>query len=338
MMGEFKAIDTNHIDKNKWEFLLRNSLFTFPFQTPAFIDFCKGSSYLDGEVFAVENSSGEYEAACLVTIQKEKGVKGFFSRRAIIYGGPVVSNECTSEAFMQLIKTVEASIKNKVIFIEVRNYRNYSSFNIIYQKLGWNYRPYLNIKVQLSFANTTEILRSFKYNRRREIKLSINAGLEYGLAIDYFDVKSVYEILNDLYTQKVGLPVPPLNFFSDLWALGLLKVFIVKDEGKTVGGSFCLVSNTHAIYTFYYCGLRNYRQKTFPTHLAVLAAMEYGIQNRLSYLDFMGAGVPDIDYGVREYKKEFGGQIVEEGRYLKVTNTFLYWLGVKVINILKKKN
>jgi len=50
----------------------------------------------------------------------------------------------------------------------------------------------------------------------------------------------------------------------------------------------------------------------------------------------MGAGLPSKNYGVREYKKEFGGQLREYGRYVKILNPVLYYLGKSVLSIKKK--
>ncbi len=333
-----KSIATHQINTKKWDALLSKSPFISPFQTPDFYTFCKQSEHISCEVFATENSAGEYNAVCLVTLQKEKGFKSYFSRRAIVYGGPLISNDCTSFVFGKLLNTLESCLRKKVIYIEVRNFHTYTEYKNAYNQHKWLYKPYLNIKVPLTFSSTNEVLRIFKYNRRREVRLSINAGLTYGLAKTTNEIGEIYFLLRNLYTKEVGLPLPSLQYFKDLWKTGILKVFIVKDEEKTVGGSFCLVVKNHAIYTYYYCGLRNYKPKTFPTHLAVLAAMEYGINNKLKYLDFMGAGLAGKDYGVRKYKKEFGGEVIEEGRYRKITNKPLYLVGVFAMKIIKKIN
>ena len=50
----------------------------------------------------------------------------------------------------------------------------------------------------------------------------------------------------------------------------------------------------------------------------------------------MGAGKPDEEYGVRDFKAEFGGELVEHGRFLCITKSVLYQIGVIGINTLKK--
>jgi lipid II:glycine glycyltransferase (peptidoglycan interpeptide bridge formation enzyme) len=114
-----------------------------------------------------------------------------------------------------------------------------------------------------------------------------------------------------------------------------MKVFVVKDKNDIIGGSFCIFHNEDSLFTFYYCGIRNYKHNTFPTHLAVLAAMEFGIKNRLKYLDFMGVGEPGKEYGVRNYKMGFNPELTEDGRFLKIENKLLYSIGYQAIKVLK---
>ena len=50
----------------------------------------------------------------------------------------------------------------------------------------------------------------------------------------------------------------------------------------------------------------------------------------------MGAGVPDVPDGVRDFKAEFGGELVEHGRFLCVSKPIQYKIGVMGVKILKK--
>ena len=86
----------------------------------------------------------------------------------------------------------------------------------------------------------------------------------------------------------------------------------------------------------YYCGLREYHPKIFPTHLAIVATIDFGLKNNLQKVDLMGAGKPNEEYGVRKYKSEFGGDLVEQGRFIKVYNPFLFQIGKIGLKIIKK--
>ena len=64
--------------------------------------------------------------------------------------------------------------------------------------------------------------------------------------------------------------------------------------------------------------------------------IEYAKANGLPLFDFMGAGKPDANYGVRDFKKEFGGEVVEHGRFLCVRKPILYAIGKLGVKWLKR--
>ena len=50
----------------------------------------------------------------------------------------------------------------------------------------------------------------------------------------------------------------------------------------------------------------------------------------------MGAGKPDDHYGVRDFKQEFGGKLVEHGRYKYINKPLLYKIGEIGVKLLRK--
>ena len=50
----------------------------------------------------------------------------------------------------------------------------------------------------------------------------------------------------------------------------------------------------------------------------------------------MGAGQPNVPYGVRNFKAEFGGTLVEHGRFLCVVNPLLFKIGTLGVKIQKQ--
>ena len=93
------------------------------------------------------------------------------------------------------------------------------------------------------------------------------------------------------------------------------------------------------IYEWYVCGLDQDYKNIYPSVLATWAAIEYGLKNNLETFDFMGVGVPDKDYGVREFKSKFGGELVNFGRFGRINNHFIYTIteiGFNVLALLRK--
>ncbi len=321
------------IAKNDWDKFLQTNPYASPLQSFDFLEFINKTKNYEAISFSCSESN-QLKAICLVTIVKESGLKGFFSRRAIIYGGPLLSDH--TEINTQLLKYVVKELKNKVIYIEIRNFFDYSNQISTFTKTNWDFVPYLNVQLVLKDATSEQILSGMNSTRRRQIKQSLKEGASYCEASTEEEIKQLYEILKDLYNTRVKLPLPDLDYFINLFNSPVGKVFIVKHNNLLVGGAFCMYYENQSIYSLYYCGLRDYDKRVYPTHLALLGAIEFGINNKLKSIDFMGAGKPGEEYGVRVYKQGFGGELVEHGRFLKITKPFLFNLGKFALNQLKR--
>ncbi|MEX1193379.1 MAG: GNAT family N-acetyltransferase [Brumimicrobium sp.] len=320
------------VDKNKWEeFLNRNSLAS-PFQTPAFYQFINSLENHKAEVIAVSDDQNKMKALAVVTIHNERGIKKYFSKRGVIYGGPLFTDQSSSK---YLVNLLAQHFRKQLIYLEVRNFFDYSEFHSSYIK--WEHNQHLNVQVETTnFEDIDDYLKSLKYNRRREIKQSIKNGATYSQCRTKQEVREVYEILRELYEKRVKLPLPPFNFFGEMLNNESFVVFKVIHDDKIIGGAFCPVLRGRGIYTMYYCGIRNYHKKIFPTHLAVLATIDFSFKNHLKKVDLMGAGRPDETYGVRKYKEQFGGKTVQHGRYLLILKPLLFKFGKVGLSVLRK--
>jgi len=89
------------------------------------------------------------------------------------------------------------------------------------------------------------------------------------------------------------------------------------------------------IYEFYVCGWDDEYKGQYPSTMATWAAMEFANKNHIPIFDFMGAGISGLDYGVKDYKSRFGGELVEYGRYIKIANPILYKIGRLALKFMK---
>ena len=88
----------------------------------------------------------------------------------------------------------------------------------------------------------------------------------------------------------------------------------------------------------WYAGSYQAYYKKYPNDLIPWKAFLGGQKNGFKKFDFGGAGKPGIPYGVRDYKKKFGGEFVNYGRFEQVHKPFLFQigkLGLKVWQRLK---
>ena len=231
-----KALLFNELKPNEWNSFLLKNKYASPFQTKEFYFFLKANSQTEAFVFTLYTNNG-IKALMLVTLMQEPSIKGFFSKRGIIFGGPVLADNLKADELAFFLKEVGKRMRGKAIYLETRNFFDYSGFKSSFQDCGWDYEPYLNFQLSFGGVEKDTIVSLFKYNRRREIKQSITQGAIYRLSENESEISEIYTILKDLYKTRVKLPVPTLEFFLGLYRSGILKVFVVQHEGKTIGGS-----------------------------------------------------------------------------------------------------
>ena len=256
-----KLVRNLDIDKERWYNLLKKSNYSSAFQTLEFYNLYNNTDNLSADAFAIEEN-GEYKSLIVVTIQKEKGLKGFFSKRGVVYGGPLLIG--SQNVFLEfLLNNVRQHYKRKLIYLEVRNNFDFSSSLEVFENAGWKYEQHLNVQLNIENTNIEDILSAMKYNRRREVRLSYKEGAVTRLAKDEKEVSLLYDILKDMYLKRVKLPINPISFFLNLYNSKIGKVFVVIHNDKIIGGSFCLYYKNMAINTLYYTGLRGYHKKIF---------------------------------------------------------------------------
>lgn len=314
-----------------WNEFLASNEYATPFQSYEFYRLFNSVENMSAYAIAVVDSAC-INALAVITLQKEPGFKGYFSRRAIIYGGPLILNS-NQEALGILLTEILKITKKKSIYVEIRNLSDFSEHAGIFLQNGYKYVPYLNYRIDTTDFN--RLVKSLSTSRLRQIKKAQKQKVGWKIADSIDEVKSFYSILEGLYREKIKKPLLPLDFFENFFKSDLGKFLVVTYNNKIIGGIMCPVSQSRAIYEFYICGLDNEYKEQYPSVMATWAAIEYANQNSIHFFDFMGAGRPDKEYGVRNFKARFGGELTEPGRYLKIHKTFLYEIGRQTLKIKK---
>jgi serine/alanine adding enzyme len=319
------------ISIKKWDELLTLSHYASAFQTPSFYKHCNTVPGLVAEVFAVEESL-LIRALCVVTLQQESGIKSFFSRRAIIYGGPVLFNNDAS-FLIYLLTSIFNEFKRSSIYIEIRSLHDYGCFNDVFIRNGW--KPVLYQNFIVDCTDKESLFKRLGNNRKRQIKKAISSGVKIREAEDLNEITEFYSILKKLYNKKIKKPLLPQIFFNNFFRDNLGKFLVVIYKEKIIGGIMCPILIGRCLYEFYVCGLDEEYRDQYPSILATWSAMLYANENNIPVFDFMGAGRKGEDYGVRNFKARFGGELVEYERYLKINKIFLYKIGQVALSLLR---
>jgi len=317
------------IDPNQWKQLVEQSSTASFFQTPECYNFYASLSFMKPFVFGVSEDNKLVGLMCGYMIADGNAVKRFFSRRAIVPGGLLLDNQISDAALQKLLKLAVQQLKRQAIYIEIRNYNDYTSFRTTIETTGFSYQPHMNF--QVSTPDVETVLIGMNESKRRQLKNTQKAGAVWIQTSDVDDIKAIYACLKRLYKSKVRRPLFPLEFFEKLVQIPNGKILVVKHQGRVIGGMVCAILPGNTLYEWFVCADENVNKDTYPSVAATWAGMEYAATNNIPRFDFMGAGKPDQVYGVREFKSKFGGELVEHGRFLYICNSVLYSIGQIVV-------
>ena len=357
-----KLLTYPDIDPQQWQALIDRSSYATWFQTKEVYEFCAAlSSELIPFAFGIEecrgdetmSQLGDKDGSRLVGVivgyitRERNAIKQYFTRRAIIIGGPVIDEDATTEEITALLNAVKKLQRSDLqpkgrttatrstglspIYIETRNFHDYSRWKYTFEQNGFAYQPHYDIHVHCNAQH------QMSEQRIRQVKKALKNGATICEAQSEQEIRDWYQILSQLYHEKVRTPLFSEEFFMQFYREGVGKYLLVKHQGKVIGGMMCPILKSKAIYEWYVCGLDEEYREQYPSVVATHAAIEYAKENGLPLFDFMGAGVPDVPYGVREFKREFGGEMVEYGRFLCVRKPLLYKIGKLGVKLLKTK-
>ena len=326
----------DQIDRQQWSKLVRTSETGTWFQSPEAYDFFASMPELMEPFAYAAEESGELRAVCVGYVTKERSaIKQFFTRRAIIIGGVVMAASCAKEDIVILLSYIRKNLEQKSIYIETRNFNDFSPWKEAFETAGFTYQPHLNF--HFDCTDREAMWTGLSETRKRQIHKAQKNGVVIDEAQTEQEVADWYAILLDLYRRKVKTPLFPLSFFLAFFRQKRGIYLLVKSEGKVIGGIMCPIKEEQCIYEWFVCGMDSSYKSFSPSVMATWAAMEYAHTHQLPRFDIMGAGEPGVPYGVRDFKAEFGGQLVEYGRFLCVCKPMLYQIGKLGVKILKRK-
>lgn len=329
-------IKHNRINTEQWANLLKESSTATWFQSAEAYNFYASMPDLfDPFVYAVENG-GLLKGVIVGYITREKNaIKQFFTRRAIVIGGPALTEDITDEELIFLLNTVKSELKRKAIYVETRNFNDYSKWRIVFKKCGFEYEEHLNFHIDTSSEDVVNA--NLGKSRKRDIKTSFRDGATIIENPTLEQIKEYYNILSNLYKVKVKTPLFPFDFFRKLWGMPFGKFLLVELNDCIIGGTVCVEEKNKCLYEWFVCGMDGESKSIFPSSVATYAGIKYAMEHGCTRFDMMGAGTPAESYGVRDFKAKFGGKLVEHGRFCYVCNPLLYQIGKYGVKMLKRK-
>ena len=316
-----------HPDYSQWDAFVMAHPHKTIFQHPDMWQLYQSSEDIFPITIFSYDEYDDIDGVLLATVYSSQHIMRYFTTRVVVYGGPLIQAASTHD-YDAILKFLVAELLKKIpqhtLFVQIRNFTHNDQRDKTIQTLGFKRYDRLNIINQIS-ESTNQGQHIFPA-RKRQIKAGKRDGLLVREAANEHDVWLFYQLLKQRY-KKVRKPLPEYSFFNTFFKSSesnlLGKIWIVEKDGLVHGGMVCPITPLGTCYEWYICTDKNIKNSGAVLTSGVL---EDVCNMGCTQFDFMGAGLPGKSYGVRQFKRTFGGATENFGRYNKIHNRVLYTL------------
>ncbi len=242
-----------------------------------------------------------------------------FSTRTVFYTEPVCEGD--GATFEETVRKMVG--KSKGLFVQIRPQSLLPDEQMqILENYGFQRQDHLNAIIPIREPEQMwSALERDKQKRIRQAKEKHNLQIREDSSPEA--IKVFYQMLKTLYKGKRH-PIKPLQFFENLVNLmpeGVIRLWFVYSGNIPVTAQLAAFYDKR-ITALYTATDVCYRDK-HGGDLMIWSLLEYGWNNGYKVFDFGGGGNPNRPYQPREYKKRFGTEFINVGRFTK-PNSFLY--------------
>ncbi|ABE51684.1 lipid II:glycine glycyltransferase FemX [Methanococcoides burtonii] len=309
---------TDSLDPEVWDEFVYEHPHGNIFQTSSMANvYRQAKNYVPLSLAAIDPGNGEVLAILQASIISElSGIAGSFTGRSVIIGGPLVKDgKRGNEALSLLLKEYNSSVKSKVVYSQMRNIRDTSEIKETILSYGYEYDQHLDFLIDLD-RDEAEIWSDISKSRRKGVNRAEKSGIIIQKVKNDAELQASYDLIHQTYLN-VKMPVADFSLFKAIYdefvPKDMADFFIALQNDIPVGARITL-NYKDLVYDWYAGSLADvpYVDEALVWKILSENAGKYKV------FDFGGAGHPDKPYGVREFKRRFGGEQVNYGRYKKV--------------------
>lgn len=298
--------------ESEWRTFLEEAPSASIFQSPAMSRVYRQTQGYRPEVVAAVEGGSVRTLVASAMVSYSRGRAKRLSSRSIIVGGPVGD----SRAFADLLAAHDARSLNSVLLTQIRNPESPVDRKP-FERIGYRWEDHLNYLIDLR-AGTEAVLEGMSEGRRKSIEKAERSGLEMRV-LATSDLRGAYNILRETYV-RAHVPLAHESLFRSgmevLQPTGNLWAFAAIHNGTQCAVRFVLPWRT-TIYDWY-AGSSEEGRHHHADEWLVWQILRKGIDEGFHIFDFQGAGRPGENYGPGEFKRRFGGQQTNPGRFEKV--------------------
>ena len=341
-MSEISLRITNTFKKELYEDFVYGNTNTSIFQTLEMAEVYKKNENCTPLILvAIDEDTNEIVASLLAKILAEKsGFLSSFSKHSTIRGGPIFRDDKKGVlATAQLLKHYNEIVKKEALYSRIYPLNDIPQIVPAFKDSGYEYEDWQNFSLRID-RPIGEIWTQLKKSRRH----GINRANKKGVIIEEMKDKELLPVFYNLLQETYKVRNNPLEDISNFEATfdllvpkNMAKFFIAKYADRYIAALLILLYKGVAYE--WYIGSSKKREDllVYPNDMIVWHALELCSTNGFSTFDFGGGGLPgEINAGWVKFKKEFGGSLVNYGRYTKTHQPTKLKFTMKMFKIYKK--
>lgn len=287
------------------------------FHTPEMFEVFSRTKHHEPQLWTVVDDSGTIQALFTpVIVTLAGGVVRRLTTRSVSYGGLLFEPTTSGTAALAiLLQEYRRQVGRRALFSEVRHLSDMRPAQPVLTSHGFAYEDHLNYLLDLDLP-IEQVFDNIGHRTRKAIRAGIRKGevqveeVQQRSALD-----DLYAILCKTYSRN-RVPLADRSLFEAAFEVlvptGSVKFWLARLDGRVVAGSAELVFK-ETMYGWYGGVDRAYSSHQ-PGALLMWHVLNWGATHGMAVYDFGGAGRPDEEYGVREFKAKFGGELVSFGR------------------------
>jgi lipid II:glycine glycyltransferase (peptidoglycan interpeptide bridge formation enzyme) len=305
-----------NIRESKWQGFLNSQPDANIFHTPEmFRVFSKTKGYKP-HFWSVLDEDGNIASMMIpVEIVISKKLKSL-TTRSVVFGSVLYNHEGDgSQALDYLLKSYLEQDETGSLFTELRNVYDTRPIQEIFSQNNFHFENHLNYLINLD-RPIDSVFNSIGKRTRKNIRRGLNKDkVKIREIRDENQLADCLILLRETYRlAKVPLADDSLfiSAFQELVPSDMALFLIAYVDDVPVASSIELLFR-ETIYGWY-SGLNRDYASYVPNELLIWYILKWGVEHGYKLYDFGGAGNPNEEYGVRDFKAKFGGELVDFGR------------------------
>jgi serine/alanine adding enzyme len=286
------------------------------FHTPEMFQVFSQTKGFRPELWAATQKGSILALLLPVQITLMNGLFRRFTTRSVAYGSVLCTSDAEGqEVLSQLLLNYKRETDGTALFTELRNVSDLEAIQPILCEHGFVYRDHLNYLINLE-CSPEALFQNFGRRTRKNIRRGLKKGdVVIEEAKEWKQVAACYSLISRTY-RSAHVPLADISLFEAafdlLYPKRMVRFTLAHVNQNPVAASVELM-HKDVIYGWYGGVDRNYSPYV-PGELMMWDILKWGAQNGYRVYDFGGAGSPDEEYGVRDFKAKFGGELVCFGR------------------------